>query len=246
MTTPNEGAKAPKAVAQEDNTNCIVQEIRASYDEEGVWFYQAFNHPIADWAIENQTLGGPKFHPIRMTWVKPSFAWVLCRSGYATKHNQERILKIKIGHDAVAQLLSCCACEHGGGGAKGRAQWDPERDIMSPDARRHEPRKMQRTRSIQIGLSKELSELYVKSILCIEDVTELAHRVSKAHELLTRDSKSSVMQELVSDLPMERPYTPYMGEKELENVALLPGEVAQAVAGIGFGEATEAIIKAKR
>ena len=28
--------------------------FEAEWDEEGVYFYQAYNDPIADWAIENQ------------------------------------------------------------------------------------------------------------------------------------------------------------------------------------------------
>merc|ERR1740121_3005493 len=55
------------------------------WDEEGVFFYQAFNKEIADWALENQKFGGPAFNPVRMTWIKPSFAWVLYRAGYGHK-----------------------------------------------------------------------------------------------------------------------------------------------------------------
>lgn len=205
----------------------VVQEIRADYDDEGVWFYQAFKDSIADWAVEHQTLGGPEFLPARMTWIKPSFAWVLYRSGYATKHNQERILKIKIGHDAVAELLSKCACGHGGGGTTGRVQWDPERDIMSPGEKGREPLKMQRIRAIQIGLSKELSELYVNRILCVEDVTVLARRVGEAHAALSKNNKSDALEGLVADLPNERPYTPHMDDEGLQALGLLPKAVAK-------------------
>ena len=76
--------------------------IQAEYDEEGVYFYQAFNDAIADWALEHQSLGGPLYKPERMTWIKSSFAWMLYRSGYASKHNQNRILKIKLSHETVA------------------------------------------------------------------------------------------------------------------------------------------------
>lgn len=94
-------------------------QFTAEWDEEGVFFYQAFNDEIADYAIENQRFGGPKFNPERMTWIKPSFAWVLYRSGYASKHKQNRILKVKLPHEAVAALLSKCKCREGGGGSKG-------------------------------------------------------------------------------------------------------------------------------
>ena len=84
----------------ESETN--VQVIEAEYDDEGVYFYQAFNDEIADWTLEHQVLGGPFYNPTRMTWIKPSFAWVLYRSGYARKHNQTRILKIKLSHESVS------------------------------------------------------------------------------------------------------------------------------------------------
>ena len=74
-----------------------VQVFNAEWDEEGVFVYQAFKDSIADWALENQRFGGPEFNPRRMTWIKPSFAWVLYRSEYARKDNQTRILKIKLG-----------------------------------------------------------------------------------------------------------------------------------------------------
>ena len=79
-----------------------VQIFEAEWDEEGVYFYQAYNDEIANWAIENQKFGGPKFSQTRMTWIKPSFAWVLYRSGYGSKHNQNRILKVKLSHATVA------------------------------------------------------------------------------------------------------------------------------------------------
>ena len=60
--------------------------LSAEYDDEGVWCYQAYNEGIADWAVEHGTLGGPLFNTTRMTWIKPSFAWMLYRCGYSAKH----------------------------------------------------------------------------------------------------------------------------------------------------------------
>ena len=136
-----------------------VQVFRGEWDEEGVFVYQAFNEQIANWALQHQGFGGPHFNPVRMTWVKPSFAWVLYRSGYSFKHNQTRILKVKLSHGALAELLGHCQCRTGGGGSKGRVQWDPERDLMSGDGKA--PTEMLRYRAIQIGLKGSLSELYV-------------------------------------------------------------------------------------
>eukprot|EP00122_Pirum_gemmata_P015914 Pgem_evm1s14872 len=54
-----------------------LQVFSADWDEEGVYFYQAFKPEIADWALKNQSLGGEAFNTRRMTWIKPSFAWML-------------------------------------------------------------------------------------------------------------------------------------------------------------------------
>ena len=36
--------------------------FRGEWDDEGVFFYQAFNDEIAKWAIKNQRFGGPEFN----------------------------------------------------------------------------------------------------------------------------------------------------------------------------------------
>jgi hypothetical protein len=197
-----------------------VQVFSGEWDQEGVFFYQAFNDEIADWAVEHQRFGGPQFNPSRMTWIKPSFAWVLYRSGYARKHNQTRILKLKLPHDAVAELLSQCQCKHGGGGSKGRVQWDPARDLMTGDGK--VPREMLRDRAIQIGIKGSLSELYVNSVVSIEDVTELAHRVCSAHSSKSKEAISA----LLPALPVERPYMPRCSEPDLVRLRMLPEDRA--------------------
>merc|ERR1719319_763359 len=85
--------------------------FHGEWDEEGVYFYQAYQDSIASWAVEHQAFGGPDFKPARMTWIKPSLAWMLYRSGYGTKHGQTNVLKVKLPHSAVASLLSGCTCK---------------------------------------------------------------------------------------------------------------------------------------
>mmetsp|Transcript_45169 Transcript_45169/g.55320 ORF Transcript_45169/g.55320 Transcript_45169/m.55320 type:complete len:248 (+) Transcript_45169:56-799(+) len=191
------------------------------YDDEGVYVYQAYCSEIADYAVQHQCLGGPAFNPTRMTWIKPSFAWMLYRAGYALKDRQERILKIKIPHDALADLLSACSCKHGGGGSKGRVQWDPARDVMSSEGKGKstEPRKLLRDRAIQIGLSQDLSQKYVQSIMAIEDVTELAQQVGVAHH---EKDVAAAMRNLEHLLPMERPYVPHCDDETLVGLQMAP------------------------
>ena len=65
-----------------------LRQIRARYDERCIVVYQAFNDAIVDAALAAQRFVAP-FSYGRMTWVKPSFLWMMERCGWATKPNQE-------------------------------------------------------------------------------------------------------------------------------------------------------------
>src|SRR5256885_17094247 len=81
-----------------------MRRIIANYDEEGINVYQAFKPSIVAAALECGTFD-KGFGLDRMTWIKPSFGWMLYRSGYATKHRQESILKIKLCHEGLLAIL---------------------------------------------------------------------------------------------------------------------------------------------
>lgn len=221
-----------------------VQVFEGQYDDEGVYVYQAYCHEIADWAIEHQKFGGPGFNPRRMTWIKPSFAWVLYRSGYGRKHNQERVLKIKLSHETIGAILEECECKHGGGGSLGRVQWDPARDLYTVE--NGEPRKFLGKRAIQIGMKGRLSEQYVMSTISIEDVTDLAHLVGEAHaaaeskRYYSRSGETegfaSPLEALTEYLPLEREYIPQCSDAALERLGMVPGITADQVAGLGRGK----------
>lgn len=224
--------------------------FRGEWDAEGVYVYQAYRPEIADWALENQKFGGPAWKAARMTWIKPSFAWMLYRSGYGEKPGQtQRVLKVKVSHATMAHFLSHCKCvdynkdtrkkqkkkkqtQHEGGG-NGRIQWDPERDLFQSEKK--EPRRMLRQRAIQIGLAGSLSEYYVSHIISIEEVTELARRVGAAHKLEKTKDIMTAMEALRPDLPRERPYLPALSESKLRELAMLPGPAAEVVSQIGRG-----------
>lgn len=70
-------------------------EIRADYDRHTIVVYQAFNHAIADAALAAGRFVAP-FSMRRMTWIKPSFLWLMARSNWARKSGQERILAVTI------------------------------------------------------------------------------------------------------------------------------------------------------
>ncbi len=41
-----------------------------------------------------------------MTWIKPSFLWMMYRCGWAAKPGQERVLAVRITHEGFAWALT--------------------------------------------------------------------------------------------------------------------------------------------
>ncbi|KAF3223448.1 hypothetical protein TWF106_010554 [Orbilia oligospora] len=147
-------------------------QIRASYDEESITVYQAYNDKIADAAVRNQTLAVPGWSCERMTWIKPSWSWMMYRSGFSHKDkNQSRILAIRMSHASFETILMQSSLSNSSQGKQPvRVQWDPER---SPSTKTKLP-----YRSIQIGIGRSVAETWAKEmILSIEDVTEKARRM---------------------------------------------------------------------
>src|SRR5262249_21257580 len=71
------------------------REIRADFDRESVVIYQAHSPAIADAALRAQRFVPPfSFH--RMTWIKPSFLWLMHRSNWGRKSGQERVLAVRV------------------------------------------------------------------------------------------------------------------------------------------------------
>lgn len=140
-----------------------------------------------------------------MTWIKPSFLWMMYRAGWGLKDaGQRRILAIDITHEGFAWALAHSCPSHPDAtmsqeewqrlkaDAPVRVQWDPERDLFL----RPLPH-----RAIQIGLSKQAVELYVRQwIRRITDVTEFARSIYA----LVLDQRPD---EAHAALPDEQPYT---------------------------------------
>ncbi|KAE9371741.1 hypothetical protein N431DRAFT_441709 [Stipitochalara longipes BDJ] len=150
------------------------RQIRALYDNETITVYQAYSPSIALAAVEHQKLNAsPDFKLGRMTWIKPSWCWMMYRSGYSYKDTrQSHILALKMTHSAFFQLLREAVVCHGqtltaeDRKKDVRVQWDPERTpalgVLS-------------YRSIQIGISGATAKWWVEEgIVGIEDVTERA------------------------------------------------------------------------
>jgi Domain of unknown function (DUF4291) len=62
--------------------------VRADFTDRTITVYQAYSPQIAGAAVAAGTLRGP-FKRERITWIKPSFLWMMHRSGWATKPGQE-------------------------------------------------------------------------------------------------------------------------------------------------------------
>ncbi len=161
-------------------------QIRAIYDEHTIRVYQAYSDEIADAALAHGTFASPPFKMDRMTWIKPSFLWMMYRAGWGYKDaGQHRILAIDISREGFEWALEHSCPSHPApsiskedwaklkAASPVRIQWDPERDLhLQPLP----------YRAIQIGLSGEAVSLYARKwIQRISDITPLAHRL---HDLI--------------------------------------------------------------
>lgn len=189
------------AARKEATMQTPFRQIRARHDSTTITVYQAYNTAIAKAAVESQKLdASPKFSNTRMTWIKPSWAWMLYRSGYSYKDSgQSRILALTLTHEAFLSLLRKAVLTHGPVNRdmkkdSVRVQWDPERTVRLGKLP---------YRSIQIGIPGAVVPEFLDGIVQIEDVTETA---KKLKAVLDEDVKKKVtLRELVerSLVPVE-------------------------------------------
>jgi hypothetical protein len=150
--------------------------VLAQFDPESVVIYQAYRREIGNFAA-NHGYFGAGFSLERMSWIKPNFLWMMYRSGWGTKPDQEVVLAIKLRCDAFDAILagavhSTFAPEaYGSQDAWRRAlatsdvrlQWDPDHEPSGAPLHR---------RAIQLGLRGETLRRYSREwIVGIEDVS---------------------------------------------------------------------------
>ena len=168
------------------------KEIRADYDDRHITVYQAYSPAIADPAAAADRFV-PPFKPGRMTWIKPSFLWMMYRCGWAQKPDQERVLAVRITREGFDHAVrnAVPSSEITRHKPEIRVQWDPERDLhLQPLDHR----------AIQIGLSGDASHRYVEEwTVGITDITPLVHEI---HEHVRAQNLDQARQLL----PLERPY----------------------------------------
>lgn len=179
------------------------RQIRALQDDDDtITVYQAYNAEIATQAVARQRLdASPRFRTTRMTWIKPSWCWMMYRAGYSYKEpNQARILALRMRREHFVELLRRGVLSHNAhrstatAAADGahdddcgsreeeeskqtaaeeevRIQWDPERSARLEKLG---------YRSIQIGVPVALQSRWVAEwITSIEDVTERARELKR-------------------------------------------------------------------
>ena len=78
--------------------------ILAQYDETTIVVYQAYKPAIGRFAVGHGCFGGP-FRFNRMSWIKTNFLWMMFRSGWGSKPDQETILAIHIRRSGFDSLL---------------------------------------------------------------------------------------------------------------------------------------------
>ncbi|MDX2012361.1 MAG: DUF4291 domain-containing protein [Myxococcaceae bacterium] len=179
-------------------------EIRARFDASTITVYQAYSPAIADAALAAQRFVAP-FSFERMTWVKPSFLWMMERCGWATKAGQERVLAISMHRPSFDALVARAVPTHFEAPldrtpeswrarrdeASALVQWDPERDLRGNKLG---------TRTIQLGIGRALSRAYASEwIARIDDVTPVV-------KVLARLRRAGEWEVAARKLPTERSY----------------------------------------
>ncbi|MEV7299865.1 DUF4291 domain-containing protein [Streptomyces clavifer] len=179
-------------------------QIRALHTATTVTVYQAYRPAIGLPAARDGRFPAV-WKRDRMTWIKPSFLWMMYRCGWATKEGQETVLAVEITREGFDHSVANAELSHYVRGvhpdratwqrnlrrAPARIQWDPERDLhLNPLP----------YRSLQLGLSGEASRRYADEwTVSIRDVTPLAREI---HALVRagQDERAAAL------LPAEQPY----------------------------------------
>ncbi|KPI25631.1 Protein of unknown function DUF4291 [Actinobacteria bacterium OV320] len=188
--------------------------IRATHSESTITVYQAYSPEIGLPAVRDGRFPAA-WKRDRMTWIKPSFMWMMYRCGWGLKEGQETVLAVEISREGFEWALRHACLSHYVPElhadqaewkrqlkqAPARVQWDPERDLHF-NALPY--------RSLQLGLAGEATVRYADEwIVGIEDVTPLVREVHAQ----VRAGELGRATEL---LPEERPYP--VAEEELAHL----------------------------
>jgi len=185
--------------------------VLAQYDDDAVVVYQAYRPAIGRFAAEHGYFGG-EWSLDRMSWIKPSFLWMMYRCGWAAKEGQEVVLAVWLARTAFDEILTLAvpssfdpaqdpdreAWQRAVATSDVRLQWDPDHDPHGRPVER---------RAVQLGLRRRVLASYARDwIRNIEDVTPF---VREQHARLARDGVDALV------TPAERVY-PVTGANRLD------------------------------
>lgn len=151
--------------------------ILAQFDAETVVVYQAYRPSIGHFAAAHGYFGGD-FSLDRMSWIKTNFLWMMYRSGWGIKLDQEVTLAVRLQRSAfdtiLAQAVHSSFVPEVYRSREGwqqelkassvRLQWDPDHDPSGASLER---------RAIQLGLRGKVLAAYARDwIVAIEDISE--------------------------------------------------------------------------
>ncbi|KUN26173.1 hypothetical protein AQJ23_13375 [Streptomyces antibioticus] len=186
-------------------------QIRAVHTPSTVTVYQAYSPAIGLPAARDGRFPAA-WKRDRMTWIKPSFLWMMYRCGWGAKEGQETVLAVEITRDGFEWALrnSCLSSyvrevhpdratwQRQLKRSPARVQWDPERDL------RLRPLPY---RSLQLGLSGDAARRYADEwTVAISDVTPLAHEI---HALVKDGDLDSAARLLPPERPFPTPEPPF-------------------------------------
>jgi hypothetical protein len=181
--------------------------IRARHTPTTVTVYQAYAPALGGPAARDGRFP-PAWKRDRMTWIKPSFLWMMYRCGWGLKEGQQTVLAVEITRAGLEWALRNACLSHYTPAlhpdragwkrelarAPARVQWDPERDTHG----RALP-----YRSLQLGLTGDTARRYADEwTVSITDVTGLAREI---HDTVRAGGPHSV-EAVERLLPPEPPY----------------------------------------
>ena len=168
--------------------------ILAHFDDTTVVVYQAYRPSIGHHAATHGRFGG-EFSFERMSWIKPNFLWMMFRSGWGTKPDQEVTLAVHLRREGFDAILA--EAVHSGYApevyptrdawqtevkrSNVRLQWDPDHAPGGTPVER---------RAVQLGLRASVLRRYAEEwTVKIADLAESVeeqreHRLSRDHGLL--------------------------------------------------------------
>jgi hypothetical protein len=168
--------------------------ILAHFDSSSVTVYQAYRPSVGLHVAKHQQFGAD-FSFTRMSWIKTNFLWMMYRSGWGAKKDQEVTLVVRLKREPFDWILEnavhstfvsevnqdSAEWEKAVSTSSVRLQWDPDHDPAGTKLER---------RAIQLGLRGDTLVKYARDwIVEIEDISDFIRdqrEYAKSRELYAK------------------------------------------------------------